>query len=100
MREILERQRAAFLRDGPPSPAARRGALLRLKRLLTDHQHEIASAVSADFGHRSWHETLLADIFTTVAGIKHARRHVAGWMKPERRSAGPSCGPRARTSCP
>lgn len=86
MRDILERQRAAFLRDGPPPAAARRDALLRLKRLLTDHQDEIASAVSGDFGHRSWHETLLADVFTTVSGIKHARRHVAAWMKPERRA--------------
>jgi len=86
VRDILERQRAAFLQDGPPSAAARREALLRLRRILTEHQDEIATAISADFGHRSWHETLLADIFTTVAGIKHARRHVAGWMKPERRA--------------
>lgn len=86
MRHILERQRAAFLRDGPPSAAARRDALLRLKRLLTDHQDDVAAAVSADFGHRSWHETLMADVFTTVAGIKHARRHLGAWMRPERRA--------------
>jgi len=86
MHAIFERQKAAFLGDGPPSAGARRDALLRLKRLLTDYRDEIAAAASADFGHRSWHETLLADVFTTVAGIKHARRHVASWMRPERRA--------------
>jgi coniferyl-aldehyde dehydrogenase len=82
----LERQRAAFLRDGPPSAAKRKELLGRLRQMLMDHQEEIAAAVDRDFGHRSPHETLLAEIFVTVAAIKHMSRHVASWMRPERRS--------------
>jgi coniferyl-aldehyde dehydrogenase len=82
----FQRQQAGFRREGPPSLAARKEALRRLKRLVTGHQAEITAAVSADFGHRSRHDTLLADLFTTVAGIKHTSHHLARWMKPERRA--------------
>jgi coniferyl-aldehyde dehydrogenase len=83
---IFQRQKAAFLREGPPSASARKNALRRLEHLLTDHQADLASAISSDFGHRSRHETLLAEVFATISGIKHTARHLASWMKPERRS--------------
>jgi coniferyl-aldehyde dehydrogenase len=86
MARILARQRAAFLRDGPPSARARKESLLRLKQLLQDHQADFVAAVSSDFGHRSPHETILADLFTTIAGIRHSARHVASWMRSERRA--------------
>ena len=35
---ILDRQRAAFLRDAPPSRAARRGAGVKLKNLVLGPQ--------------------------------------------------------------
>ncbi len=84
--EILSRQRAAFLRDGPPSAKARKASLLRLKQLLVDHQADFVAAVSADFSHRSPHETMLAELFATIAGIHHSATHVASWMRSERRS--------------
>lgn len=86
LRSTLERQRAAFLRDGPPSSDQRKETLDRLRRLLIDHQDEVVSAIDQDFGHRSRHETLLSEIVLTVASIKHAIRHLNTWMKPERRS--------------
>ena len=82
----LSRQREAFLREGPPSAAQRRQLLGRLRQTLIDHQEDVAAAVDRDFGHRSRHETLLGETFVTVAGIKHMIRHLASWMKPERRS--------------
>jgi len=86
LKATLERQRAAFLRDGSPSAAQRKELLGRLRRMVIDHQEDIATAVNQDFGHRSRHETLMAETFVTVASIKHMLRHVASWMKPERRS--------------
>jgi coniferyl-aldehyde dehydrogenase len=68
----FQQQKASFLREGPPSLQARRDTLRRLKRLVTGHETDIVAALSTDFGHRSRHETLLAEMFTTVAGIKHA----------------------------
>jgi coniferyl-aldehyde dehydrogenase len=83
--EILAQQRAAFVRDGMPSIEARRHDLLKLKRMLLDHATAIAEAISSDFGHRSHRETLLGDLFPTVAGIDHLHAHVARWARPERR---------------
>jgi coniferyl-aldehyde dehydrogenase len=82
---MLERQRAAFLREGSPSAAQRKELLGRLRQTLIDHQEDVATAVDQDFGHRSRHETLMAETFVTVASIKHMIRHLASWMKPERR---------------
>ena len=84
--EILAAQRAATARDGAPSVDARRRDLFTLKRMLVDNATAIAEAVSADFGHRSRHETLLGDLFPTVAGIEHLHAHVARWARPDRRS--------------
>ncbi|MGH8806955.1 MAG: coniferyl aldehyde dehydrogenase, partial [Noviherbaspirillum sp.] len=43
-----------------------------------------AEAIAQDFGHRSPHETRLADLMMVSAAIKHARRHLKQWMKPRR----------------
>ncbi|MGB6389418.1 MAG: coniferyl aldehyde dehydrogenase, partial [Methyloceanibacter sp.] len=56
---ILARQRAAFLRDGPPSPADRRRDLMKLKHALLAHRNDLVAAVNADYGHRAEQETLL-----------------------------------------
>ncbi|HEY4975046.1 MAG TPA: coniferyl aldehyde dehydrogenase, partial [Steroidobacteraceae bacterium] len=85
LRRILEAQRAAYLRDGPPSAAQRKQSLGRLLQLLIDHQDDVADAIDRDFGHRSRHETLLGETFLTVECIKHAIRHLSAWMKPVRR---------------
>lgn len=86
LKNLLEAQRAACLRDGPPTAVQRKETLGRLRGLLIDHQAEIATSIDQDFGHRSRHETLLGEIFVTAESIKHSLRHVKGWMKPERRS--------------
>jgi coniferyl-aldehyde dehydrogenase len=86
LKAILTRQREAFLRDGAPSTAQRRQLLGRLRDTLLEHQQEMAEAIDQDFGHRSRHETLLGETFRTVSSIDHSIRHLASWMKPERRS--------------
>jgi coniferyl-aldehyde dehydrogenase len=82
---LLEQQRAAFIRQGPPSLDARRKDLLKLKKVLLDHQGDIIQAISQDFGHRSRHETTLFELVTVTNGIQYLHRHVRRWMRPERR---------------
>jgi len=86
LHSVLAAQRAGFLRDGPPSLAQRLASLDTLKRILLENTEAFVAAVAADFGHRSRHETLLADIAPCIEGIKHMRKHLSGWMKPERRA--------------
>ncbi|MFA5119949.1 coniferyl aldehyde dehydrogenase [Zavarzinia sp.] len=85
LKDILERQRRDFIKMGPPSAELRRERLGRLKAALMDNKDAFLEAVSADFGHRSKHETLLTDFVVTVEGIKHMQKHLAKWMKPEKR---------------
>jgi coniferyl-aldehyde dehydrogenase len=44
----------------------------------------MAQAISADFGQRSRHETLIAESFILLADIAHTVRHLKRWMKPRR----------------
>src|SRR5271167_847362 len=81
---ILERQRELFLRDGPPSLERRRADLAKLKLAIKDSADRIVDVISLDFGNRSRHESLLAEVFATRAAIRHALRHLACWMRPKR----------------
>jgi coniferyl-aldehyde dehydrogenase len=76
--------RAAARADVNPLLALRRDRLRRLAALLARHEGEFAADISADFGHRSVHETRVAEAFVVEAAIKHALRHVGRWMKPRR----------------
>ena len=77
-------QRLAFAADRFPDAAARRGRLERMRRLVEENEQRFASAISADFGNRSRHETVIAETFFVLAGIAHTGRHLAGWMKKRR----------------
>lgn len=81
---LLTRQRAAYQAQPMPDLATRRDRLQRLIRMTEAHAQELADAASRDFGHRSRHETLLADVFTVVSAARHALRHLRGWMRPRR----------------
>ncbi|MDH5265460.1 MAG: aldehyde dehydrogenase family protein, partial [Betaproteobacteria bacterium] len=81
----FSRHRDAFAREPYPGADARLDLLARLESVVKDHAGEWAEAVSRDFGNRSRHETQLLEIFPSLEGIRHARRHLRAWMKPERR---------------
>jgi coniferyl-aldehyde dehydrogenase len=50
-----------------------------------DHEQALIDAVSADFGHRSRHETMLTEIVPVLGGIRHATSNLRRWMRPQRR---------------
>jgi coniferyl-aldehyde dehydrogenase len=81
---LLDAQRRAHLGDGSASAAVRMDRLDRALTLLLEHQGEICTAVSGDFGQRAAALTQLMDIFPAVHALKFARRHVRRWMRPRR----------------
>jgi coniferyl-aldehyde dehydrogenase len=83
---ILERQRAAFLRDGSPMLADRRRDLTKLKDAILARQEEFVAALDADFGHRARQETVLLDLGSAIGTINYLHAHLRRWMRPERRS--------------
>ena len=81
----LATQRAAYRAHPEPGYAERKDDLKRLRAFLREHQDELVAAISADYGHRSRHETLLCEIAPAVDGIGYALKHLRRWMRPQRR---------------
>jgi len=86
LQEAFSRSRAASRLEMAAPLALRRQRLAALEALLRDNMAALCAVVSADFGHRSVHETQLLEIFPSLEGIRHTRNHLAAWMKPQRRS--------------
>ncbi|WP_262030686.1 coniferyl aldehyde dehydrogenase [Microvirga sp. Mcv34] len=84
LQACLDAQRAALAQNGPLTPERRAQGLDGLARAILRRADDFASAIAADFGHRSFHETKLADIYPVVAALRHARKHFRAWMKPRR----------------
>ncbi|MBI5514205.1 MAG: coniferyl aldehyde dehydrogenase [Deltaproteobacteria bacterium] len=92
MKATFERLRRAS-RAHTPSAEERQGWLSRLERTLIKRQEAIANAISQDFGSRSRHETLMAEVLLTVEECRHARNNLAAWMKPRPRPVHWACRP-------
>ena len=86
LEDTLKLQRAAYLAHPYPSFHERRADLLKLKAFIRDNRDAIVAAINADYGNRSRHETLFAEIFSVMDGVDHTLKHLKKWMKPQRRS--------------
>ena len=83
----LQRLRDAW-QAGKPDEAQRRNDLQRLRDALKRRLDEMATAISADFGHRSREESVIADGMTVLNDIDHVIKHLRRWMKPSRVGVG------------
>ena len=54
--------------------------------MLRDNADALCAAVDRDFQGRAREETLLLELFPSSGAIKHARRHLKRWMRPQRRA--------------
>lgn len=68
-----------------PSAEERRQCLTRLQTALTDHEASLLDALQENFGQRAHEESRLLELVPLIAEIKHAKRHLAKWMKPSKR---------------
>lgn len=82
--EVLDRQRQAFLADGPPDVALRRNRIDRLLALVLDNADDFVDAMAADFGTRPRTGSLFTEILGMISVIEHTRAHVPQWMRPTR----------------
>jgi coniferyl-aldehyde dehydrogenase len=85
MHRIFDLQHA--LTRGGPAPALgeRKARLEKLRAMLVANQAGYIAAISEDFGNRSADETRMLEIGLVLAAIRYARKHLPGWMRPERR---------------
>ncbi len=84
LRPTLQRLRVAQA-AATPSYAQRRADLDRLRAAFQSRIEEMAATVSADFGNRSRHESLIADGMTVLGEIDQLRHNLKRWMRPRRR---------------
>jgi len=83
--DILSRQRAAFLREGPPTLSARKDDLLKLKNAVRARLPEFEKSLNSDFQGRSANETAILEGAALVQGINYLRRNLKRWMRPQKR---------------
>jgi coniferyl-aldehyde dehydrogenase len=67
-----------------PTLELRLDRLKRLRAAVSENEARFEAAISADFGHRSSTETLIAEIMMVLSEIKHATKHLKKWMAPQR----------------
>jgi coniferyl-aldehyde dehydrogenase len=84
LRTLLRRQQQAFRADMSPSRRVREDRLRRLSRLIETQSEQFAASISDDFGTRSSTEIRITETMLLQSGIRHAIRHLPGWMKPRR----------------
>ncbi|WP_442684611.1 coniferyl aldehyde dehydrogenase [Stenotrophomonas sp. JC08] len=83
----LDQVRAAWMRQRP-GYEQRRDDLRRLRAAFKARIGEMSAAIAADFGHRSQHESVIADGMTVTGEIDHLLANLRRWMKPERVGVG------------
>jgi coniferyl-aldehyde dehydrogenase len=92
----LKRQRRAYHADPNPDLEQRKKDLLALKSMLSENREAIVDAISEDYGNRSRHETMLAEIIMVLDGFNFASRHLKKWMKIQKREIEVSLYPGAK----
>ena len=85
LKQCLDAQRTSFLQSETESLDERKQHLENLKRMITENRDAIIDAINLDYGNRSRHETLFAEILTANDGIIDSIKHLKRWMKIQRR---------------
>ena len=85
MEAVLQMQKAAFTLARPEPLSVRRDRVQRAIKLLKDNADELCKAMSADFGNRSPHQSMITDIAGTVGFGKYCLKNMEKWSRPDKR---------------
>ncbi|WP_255413007.1 coniferyl aldehyde dehydrogenase [Erythrobacter sp. KY5] len=85
LERLLELQRSAFTASRPESMKMRKNRIRRAMALLKDHGENLCKAMSADFGNRAMHQSMITDIDGTIGAGKNALSNMDKWARPEKR---------------
>jgi coniferyl-aldehyde dehydrogenase len=96
LRAGFQKQREAYLADPIPDAAQRKQDLLALKNMLSENREAIIEAINQDYGNRSRHESLFAEVIAVTDGINDTIKHLKKWMKPQKRHVDVTLYPGAR----
>ena len=85
MQTVLDRQKQSYIAEGYVSAENRIDRIDRAINILEKNGEKLSEAMAADFGHRSLDQSQRTDIEGSIGPLKHAKKHLRQWMKPERR---------------
>ncbi|MBL4596319.1 MAG: coniferyl aldehyde dehydrogenase [Robiginitomaculum sp.] len=88
MKQKFATMKAAARANPNSDHATRDQHLSKMADLITENSDAIIAAICEDFGHRSPIETQFGETLNALADIKHTRKKLAQWMRPEKRSVG------------
>jgi coniferyl-aldehyde dehydrogenase len=92
-REVFERLQRRFETRGGLSLAERQSALRALRSGLRQRAEKFAAEISADFGYRSRHETLLTEIVVVLQAVDYTLARLSRWARPSRVALTPPIWP-------
>ena len=85
---VFERLSQRYEARGGLTLTARGDALRALSEGLRSRQDRFVKAISADFGYRSRHETLLTELVVVLQAIDYTLPRIARWARPRRLALG------------
>ncbi len=85
LERCLHAQKSAFNKSGQESYQERKNHLLNLKKMINENREEIIASINKDYGNRSYHETLIAEIIPVTEDITFNISHLKKWMQPQSR---------------
>jgi coniferyl-aldehyde dehydrogenase len=84
---LFTAQKNSFAQRPPRSHAQRIDALDALMAAMLRFEGALVESCKSDFGNRAAQETRMLEIFPIVDEIRHAKRHLKSWMRPQRMMA-------------
>lgn len=87
LKATLDSLKSSYHTNPYPSWEERKVWLKNLSDVIFNNKMRIAQAISEDFGYRSPNDTLLAEVFPSLEGIRHALSHGKRWMKSQKKTA-------------
>src|SRR3569623_309623 len=84
---LFKAQKDAMANRPPRSYAERIEALDALMGAMLRYENALVESLISDFSHRARQETRLLEIFPIVDEIRHTKKHLKNWMRPERSMA-------------
>jgi coniferyl-aldehyde dehydrogenase len=81
----FQKQRKSYLADPIPGLEQRKNDLNALKKMLNENLDAIVDAICEDYGNRSRHESLFAEVIAVTDGINDTVKKLKKWMKPQKR---------------
>ncbi len=83
--DVFNIQRHSYLQESTADYNQRKKDLLQLKKIINDHRNSIVEAINKDYGNRSMHESLFAEIISVTDGINSIISNLRQWMRVQKR---------------